>query len=504
MSGFSAAVSGLANGIGQGMINVNKGKDDELAYQALMDRKAREESLGAKQSTMNDQVIKEQEYRLQGLQHNMLKQGVTIAKNGFAKDLTDVTNSLYEAQGKMRDVDTGEYSVPQTVTDSIQELNKNYRTTPETQDWINNILNDKYGTLDNPVADIRYDAPSDQIVMTKVNGEDIKMSPLMLNNSLGLTKFQSIKDRKIMEAYAAKSEALYKQNKAKLEEAKITTEAVKANTADKKANLDILVATDKLNKANKTNKVEDLKNSLYDMHKVSHDIIVNPKATKDEVKTIVNSLEGNKAFTDGLTKNKTYEKVIQAKYFSDETQKYSDELKSLVDGAKTGTVDTIEKMFLKYTGKSISEDSKKKLLAAKDLTTRLRLLTMDYLQYKSGAAFGAEELKGYEDALGIMDFNDPAVAKIAIEGAAKYLKTRTAVSVESVPNANEKLLLRYKNGYYDNEPDAKPQEAVETPTDITKMVDTISSREEKVAFLRELKDKYPEKYEAWKKEVTGG
>ena len=504
MSGFSSAIAGLSSGLGSGLESYSQGVDDKLKYDTLMQQKKQAEELHNQQTTMNDQMIEKQNIALQQLHHNVAKQGVTIAKNNFAKATADVVSALSDAQGHMRvhnedpklGITSDSYTVPQPVTDAVNELNKNLRTMPETSDWINHFLDSKYGTLNNPVQSISYDAPSDQMIMHQANGEEIKMSPLLFNNALGLNQFQSIKQQKQAQAYAARSEALYKQANIGRLDNQNKVDIFKANTDRMRLKQDTIQMKLEFEQAKKKNYKIDQTAKLSDIHKLSYKMLNTPGLYKSDVKPIVDELNSDKTFTDGLTKNKLYQKVEQARYFSSQTKKYADELTELVDGAKTGSVDTISKMFLRYTGHTMN---KEQLLKAKDLSTRLRLLTMDYLQYKSGAAFGAEELKGYEDAMGVMDFNAPDVAKAAIQGAAKYLKTRTNLSIEAVPNANEKITLRYKNGYYKDEP--KVDNPDPKPDDISNILEGMPTEEDRLNYLRNLRDTNPKKYEEFKQKV---
>jgi hypothetical protein len=491
MSGFSAVVGGLSSGLGQGMVNYSKGQDDQAQYEALMAKKKREETVGKQQETINDQIIQSQQLKLEGLKDNALKQSVTFVKNKVAETMTNFADTYSSVQGKMATIDeegNKTYSVPKDLEEDIQDLNRYVVHDNEGANWINHFLDGKYGTMKNPVVNTKYEPESDQIVLVQQNGKEIKMAPLMLNNALGLNKYQSIKTNKQMERIAQQSELKYKQNKALVEERKATTELLKQRNSNLKLQSDLKVNEEKLKEGKD-------KEFLSETHKISKQVLDNPETTQSTAKIVVDSLMSDKKFTDGLTKNALYTKVSDLKFFADKTGDMSAELNALAEGARTGTADSVNKLAIRYTGKGID---KEEFLKAKSLTTRMNLLVMDYLQYKSGAAFGAEELKGYQDAGGIMDFTDPDLAKQSLEGMTTYLQDKLARNIEQVPNANERLVLKYQNKGFEPKVETTKQE-----TKVEKMPE-FATTEEAVAYLKELKKTNPELYEKYKSEALGG
>ena len=512
MSGFSSAIAGLSSGIGQGMINYSKGKDDQLQYETLLQKKRQAEIANSQQESINDQTIQLQNMKLEMLKDNLLKSKVTFAKNKVADTMSKFADTYSKYVGKMASIDdtgTKTYNVPKELEEDIQDLNRYVVHNAEGADWINHFLDDKYGTMQNPIVNTKYEPETDQMVLVQRDGKEIKMSPLMMNQALGLDKYQSIKTQKQMEYIAKQSELKYKLNKELMEKRKADTELLKQENSKKKLEVDLKVAEAKLNQAKMTNSTKAVDMALTETHKIAKKLLDNPNVTKEDVKPVVDNLMSTKKFTDNLTKNKLYNKVEDLKYFADKTGDMSKEINALVDGVKTGTIDTVNKKLIQYTGHGLN---KKEFLKAKSLTTRLNLLVMDYLQYKSGAAFGAEELKGYQDAGGIMDFNDPDMAKKSLQGMAKYLKDKLARNIEQVPNANERLVLKYQNNEFkdtaDNQTTTEQNNQTATEQDTnskqTFKLPDFKTQEEAVSYLTNLKKNNPEEYEKYKAHYLGG
>ena len=496
MSGFSSAVNAAIGGMTSYENNKQKAIDDTLKrkrekeqYDALMRAKAQEETINDQTIDKNDQILKQQEMHLNMLKDGVMKQNVDITKKNFTDKFNSFIDTYKQYQGKLAKVNpdgTKDYTIPTDMKLAVKDMNNTVVHDPQGADWVNHFMDSKYGTVSNPVVNMDYRPETDELVLTQRSGHEIAMSPALMYNAMGLNKYSTFRHTLEVNNLAAKSEALYKQNKAKQElmtgEAKIQDSKTKMFDAETKR----MEAKVKLAKLG--NSKEAIHSKLVEYHKIAADLLTNPATSKEDAKPLVTTLMKDKDFTDTLKKDSLYDKANKLKYFSTKTKEFSEELSSLADGVKTGTFDTVNKMFIRYTGKGID---KEEYIKTADLSTRMNLLIMDYLQYKSGAAFGKEELTGYQAAGGILDFTTPEMGKASLQGMAKYLKSKLALDIQAVPNANQRLVLEYNA-------DILPKEAP-----LTKF-NSLKTDEDKIKYLKDLKQTNPSAYEALKKELTNG
>ena len=524
MSGFSSAIAGLSSGLGNGMMGYNQGQDAQLKYDALMQKKKQ-----AEQQSNNNQTIFEQQQRLNDLKMKELylnqakanvdytkRNIVTPAVNTFVKEFQNAQDN----GGLVTHIDPlngKQYQIPVNLTDSVKDIKNALVYNPQGSDWINGFLALKYGTDKNPINDVHYDEKSHQMVLTQTNGHTISMSPLMMTHALGLSQYMNTRERKRLEAqtlvdnekykaWKAKSDLIKAQSLDNLNKVKSNTENIKAKEAVKRTELAIAQA----NKKGQTK--EQIQAGLQKINSEAYNLLNTKDVTLPEVKPIVDKLLANKTYTDSLVKNQNtlFRKVNQLKYFRDKTGILSKELNKLADGAKTGSFETVNKLLLRYTGHSID---KKAYLKANTLSTRINLMVMDYLQYKSGSAFGAEELKGYQAAGGVLNFNSPDLAKSSIEGMHTYLANKLKEEIAAVPTAADRLVLSYNAGYYNhsttpvtNQP-VTNQPVTNQPSEVDSVIAKIHSfttQKELNDYAANLKETNPELFKQIQQKLSGG
>jgi len=521
MSGFSSAISGMASGLGQGLVSQGQGQDAQLNYDALLAKKKQAEQLSNNNQTLFEQQQKQNDLKLNQMYLKQAKTTVDFTKKSFVPLVNNFIDEFQKAQdngGLVEKIDPKNgkvYNVPADLTDSVKDMKKALVYDPQGSDWINGFLANKYGTDTNPINDVTYDETSHQIILTQSDGTEIPMSPLMMTHTLGLGKYMSTRKLQQLTAQTAADTIKYKGWKAKADIMNANSTATKTNSEISLNKTKADTANIKAQEAYKQTQIElqKLKNlsmtpnqinaGLQKINEAAYNIVSNPNATKTEVKPVVDALLKNKVYTDSLVKsqNTLYRKVNQLQYFRDKSTSLSSELNKLADGAKTGTFETINKMFLRYTGKALS---KKEYLKANDISTRINLMVMDYLQYKSGAAFGAEELKGYQAAGGVLDFNSPALAKSSIQAMSTYLGSKLKANISAVPTASDRLVLGYKAGFYNDS--SQPKQDTK-PIDLKSVMTKIGSfttQDELVKYANELKNSNPELYRQVQQQVNGG
>lgn len=525
MSGFSSAISGLSSGLGQGMIQQAKGKDDQLNYDALMQKKKQAEQQSTNNQTIFEQQQKLNDLKMRDLYTKQAKDTVDSTKKNFTPYVEEFVNAFSSSQkngglvDKIDPLNGKHYQIPDDLTNSVKDMKKALVYDPQGSDWINGFMAPKYGTDKNPINDVTYEPSTHQIILTQTDGSEIPMSPLMLTHALGLNKYmktrtldelnrQTIIDKNnyekhktaladlkgVTENLKVKNNAAKIASESKVNAEKANTEKIKAQEAIKRTEL----ALKKLN--GKALTKDQINAGLQEVNKNAYEIMNKPGVTKSDVKPIVDKLKSNKTYTDSLVKNQNtiYRKTNALKYFRDKSGELSKELNSMPDGAKTGSFSTAAKWFLKVTGQSLNE---KEYLKANDTATRINLMVMDYLQYKSGAAFGAEELKGYQLAGGVLDFTSPAVAKSSLAGMHKYLADKLHKDIDAVPTASDRLVLSYDAGYYDGTSTEKPN------VDLNSAMTTIKgfkTQEEVNKYAKDLQSLNPDLFKQIQAKLSGG
>jgi len=532
MSGFSSAIAGLSSGLGQGMVSKSQGQDAQLNYEALMQKKKQAEQQSSNNQTLFDQQQRLNDLKLQQMYMKQAKDTVDFTKKSFVPLVTNFVNAYQHAQdngGLVEKIDPQNgkvYNVPADLTDSVKDMKKALVYDPQGADWINGFLAPKYGTDKNPINDVTYDEKSHQIILTQSDGNEIPMSPLMMTHTLGLDRYmstrelqklnnQTLVDNERYKAWKAKADLIKANSIDNFNKVKANTEKIKQQEALKRTELAIAQA----NKKGQTK--EQVAANLQMVNSEAYKVLNESHVTKAEVKPIVDKLLANKAYTDSLVKNQNtlYRKVNQLKYFRDKTGTLSKELNALADGAKTGSFETVNKLLLRYTGHSVDKAA---YLKANSLSTRINLMVMDYLQYKSGSAFGAEELKGYQAAGGVLNFNSPDLAKSSLQGMHTYLANKLRNEIAQVPTAADRLVLSYNAGYFNNtQPSAtntntqpsdtntntQPSDTNTQPSEVDNTLAKINSfttQEELNNYAANLKKTNPALYEKIQQKLSGG
>jgi len=495
MSGFSSLTNTAIGGVvahKQAMDAEEQKKKDEAKYNMLMQAKQQELTMNDQSIDMNDQKIAQLQKAIQQADTQNLKNRVDVTKTNFANKFMGAIDTLSDYQGNMAKVNLNtkekSYTIPEDVHNAVADVSHYIVNTPQGSDWVNHFMDGKYGTLNNPITNLTYDPRTDEMVLKQRSGKEIRMNPTMMYNAMGLGEYTNAYQARKLDQYQKKSVALYNQHKALLEDTKVQTDKQDAITKRYDAETKRLKLVAEMKKSGDPK--ESIHDKLANWHTLAAKALENPNITKEDVRPLVTKLKESKDFTDTLKKDGIYDKVNKLKYFASKSDSFSKELSSLEDGVKTGSFETVNKMFIKYTGKGLNKDS---YLQATDLATRMNLLVMDYLQYKSGAAFGQEELKGYQAAGGISDFTSDDMAKQSLKGMATYLKNKLSMDIQAVPNANQRLVLEY---------DA---DMIPTTTKVTKIATQfkgLGTKEEKIKFLTDLKNSDPKAFAALKKELV--
>ncbi len=498
MSGFSSLVNTAIGGVTSYDKNYRQAREDKIRkakederYKLLVQKAKQSLNKGNQELSLNDQKIEGNSIKLNMTKDAIMKQSIDTTKKNFTDKFNSFIDVYKQHQGTLAKIVDGkkQYTIPTDLTESVQDMNKVLVHDPVGADWINHYLH----TMDNPITNMHYQPETDEMILTKKNGETIPMSPAMMYGTLGLDKYSTWRHQKELEQVAAMSKALYAQHKDTLNVVKAKTSLQDSNTKvyeaeTKRMKLKAEAEKLQLEFRTKANSKEAIHARLAKLHELSYEALQNPNVTKKDVKPLIDALKSNKDFEDTLKTNTIYGKVNKLKYFSDKSGEMSGELSKLVEGAKTGTMDTLNKMLLRFTGKGLNKVEYEK---AQTFSTRMNLLIMDYLQYKSGAAFGAEELKGYQAAGGILNFNDSSMAKASVKGMATYLRNKLASDVKAVPNANQRLVLSYDAGLITNK--SKLEE-----------FKTLIDRDNQIKYLKDLKATNPNAYEALKQELING
>lgn len=251
----------LGTGIANGMLNYQKGKDDQLAYNQLQEERKQRQQLFQQQISQNDSILRQQQLQIDNMQRELLKNRVNSSKRQLTGAYTKLIDSLRNAQGKMASIKedvvdaknlpenfnpagyeynqenntyvkrSKEYNIPQQVTDAVAELNKDLVHDLDGADFINHFLDPKYGTMNNPIVGVKYSGEKDEIIMTQRDGTEIGMNPLMFGMAIGLKDYATLAEQKAAEEYQANSELLFKANEQKLKLDKLGTEINKNNSA---------------------------------------------------------------------------------------------------------------------------------------------------------------------------------------------------------------------------------------------------------------------------------
>lgn len=241
-----------------------QGMEDADRYNALQIEREQRLQAGKQSLTTNDQRIQQQDMMLKQLQTEMLKAKAGNARLKAGENYLDVVKALRNAQGNMASVKTDEvdgnnppegfdktqyqynpetnkysksykeYNIPKEVTDAVEGFKQSVVYDQAGADWINNFLDSKYGTMSNPIIDVKYNGPSDELVLTQKDGTQIPMSPAFMGVAMGFRDQAKYADQNLIDEYSAESERLHKYNKGLLEEAKLKGQVAKEySMADK-------------------------------------------------------------------------------------------------------------------------------------------------------------------------------------------------------------------------------------------------------------------------------
>lgn len=162
-----------------------------------------------------------------------------------------------------------------------------------------------------------------------------------------------------------------------------------------------------------------------------------------------------------LAKDKKYTETNTHLSLYDAASDSEKEIDTLAEGLMNNPLQTLEKKGTNITGYALSPERAAKIDAANTMSTKLMLLTMDYLQYKSGAAFGEVELKGYQQATGSADFTDARAAKAYIRGFVEYLGKRANSKIEENVSPEAKIMLKARKANIDKYKDIKKDDIID-------------------------------------------
>jgi len=410
-------LSGIAQGVGQGMTNIAKGEQDRLS---------------------TDSKRLQIEEAKKTAEHNRQMRPYELSAAQSGKEKTDMEVEMLKMQlQQVQDVNMRDTTFSY-VDEYIQGDNKGDEDLLRTALIQNPTVRDriakdpKFGVNLQNITDVVDNDDGTLTFKNSHTGKESTVPTFQVYTGIGyFTKRDQVQIKKA-EQEMATEKARWDLNKTKSEVYKTQAEASKLNQE-----------SIKIQREQQKIQAETMN------YKEIVDLAENPKADTNSLNKASSKIKYNKEVMEKLLKDDLYTGTNEHLSMYDAASDLNKQVDMLAEGLMKDPVNTVKNFVRNRVGYNISPEKEKQIAEANTMQTKLMLLTMDYLQYKSGAAFGQVELEGYQKATGSQDLTDPKAAKEYMKGFTEYLQRRAKSKIEENTSAEGKVLLKTRLGNID-------------------------------------------------------